>query len=246
MEQFDIVAETGIAALLFASMFLFGGRIHPFRPLLRDDGIGLSFGAGMSIAYVFVHVMPELHAVRESFAEGMGSPLPFRGMVVYYLALVGFLLFFFMDRLGERLERADGETGAAHAFRLDVGGFAAYVGLMGYVLVRNLGETHTFTVFFAATIAIHFLALDHALAAKHGSAYRRIGRFVLAGMAILGWGLGLALPMPESVIALVVAFISGAVVMNATIMEIHSEKGGHLLPFAAGGLIYGLILLPLG
>ena len=246
MEQFNLVAETGVAALLFASMFLFGRRLHPLRPLLRDDRIGISFGAGMSVAYIFVHIMPELHEVRTSFAAGMGRPLPFEGMLVYYLALVGFLLFFFMDQLQERMAHTSGVSSAARAFRLDIGGFAAYAGIMGYVLVRNLGETHTSIVFFAVTIAFHFLALDHSLAEKHGVAYRRSGRYVLAGMSVAGWGLGLAFPLPQPLIALVVAFISGAVVMNATIMEIHSEKDGHLLPFAAGGLIYGLILLPLG
>ncbi|HET9952306.1 MAG TPA: hypothetical protein VFS09_10990 [Candidatus Eisenbacteria bacterium] len=246
MEKFHIVAETGLAALLFASSFLFGRRFHPLRPLIRDDRVGLSFGAGMSVAYIFIHVMPELHAVRASFAEGMNVPLPLKGMVVYYLALVGFLLFYFMDQLRERMARSDGETGEVHAFRLDIGGFAAYACLMGYLLVRNLGESHVSTAFFGVTIAVHFLALTHSLEAEHGVAYRRIGRFVLAGMSLLGWGLGLAFPLPQHVLALLVAFISGAVVMNATIMEIHSQKEGHLLPFAAGGLIYGLILLPLG
>ena len=246
MESVDRIAETGVAALLFALTFLFGRHFHPLRPLIRDDRVGLSFGAGMSVAYIFVHVMPELHAVRASFAEGMGVPLPLQGMVVYYLALVGFLLFYLMDQLGERMSRSDGEAGEDHAYRLDIGGFAVYACLMGYLLVRNLGDSHVSTAFFGVTIAVHFLALTHALDAEHGSAYRRGGRFVLAGASLLGWSLGLALPLPLEVLALLVAFISGAVVMNATIMEIHSEKDGHLLPFAAGGLIYGLILLPLG
>jgi hypothetical protein len=246
LDHLDIVVETGIAALLFAAMFLFGRNIHPLRAFLRDDRVAISFGAGMSVAYVFVHVMPELHDVRVSFAEGMGTPLPFQGMLVYYFALVGFLLFFLMDQLRERMAHSSGESAASLAFRLEIGGFSAYVGMMGYVLLRNLGETHTSTAFFAATIAIHFLALDHSLAMSHADPYRRVGRFVLAGSVVLGWLLGVALPLPAPVVALLVAFVSGAVVVNATIMEIHGEKGGHLLPFAAGGLIYGLILIPLG
>jgi hypothetical protein len=34
--------------------------------------------------------------------------------------------------------------------------------------------------------------------------------------------------------------------MNSTIMELPSEKDGRFFPFLSGGLLYGLILLPLG
>jgi hypothetical protein len=48
------------------------------------------------------------------------------------------------------------------------------------------------------------------------------------------------------VLALLMAFIAGAIIMNSVIMELPSEKDGRFVPFMAGGLIYGLILLPLG
>ena len=48
------VVETGAAALLFAVIFLAGGHIHPLRALVRDRRTIISFGAGMSAAYVFV------------------------------------------------------------------------------------------------------------------------------------------------------------------------------------------------
>ena len=52
--------------------------------------------------------------------------------------------------------------------------------------------------------------------------------------------------LPPGIIALLVAFVSGAVVMNSAIMELPTEKDGRFLPFLAGALIYGVILLPLG
>jgi hypothetical protein len=44
---------------------------------------------------------------------------------------------------------------------------------------------------------------------------------------------------------MLVAFISGAIIMNNAIMELPSEKDGRFLPFMLGGLVYGLILVPL-
>jgi len=43
-----------------------------------------------------------------------------------------------------------------------------------------------------------------------------------------------------------VAFISGAVIMNSAVTELPSEKDGRFGPFLAGGLIYAALLLPLG
>jgi hypothetical protein len=239
------ILETGAAALLFAGTFLVGGRVHPLRALVRDRRSIISFGGGMSIAYVFVHLMPELHGVRRAFAESASTPLRYEGMAIYFVALVGFLVFYGLEHLRAQLRETAREKQSGLVFRLHVGGFAAYVWLAAYLLVHNLDETQASTVLYAVAIAVHFLGVDHALREEHGAAYERIGRFLLAGMSVLGWGVGLLVEMPRAVLALLVAFISGAIIMNSTIMELPSEKDGRFLPFMAGGVVYGLILLPL-
>ncbi len=239
------ILETGGAALLFAAVFLVGSRMHPLRLLLRDPRSSISFGAGMSAAYVFVHLMPELDSVRSAFAESGSMPLRYSGMAIYYFALIGFLVFYALDHLSSRLVESEEEGHVGRAFQLDVGGFAVYVCLMGYLLVHSLEESAVSTAFFAVTLAFHFLAVDHSLAGEHGDAYRRIGRFVLAGASILGWALGMWFALPRVALALMVAFISGAVIMNSSIMELPSDRDGRFVPFVTGGLLYGLILLPL-
>jgi len=240
---------TGAAALLFAGIFLAGGRIHPLRPLFRDRRSAVSFAAGMSGAYVFVHVMPELHGARQSFAESVSVALRYEGMAIYFLALVGFLVFYGLDHLLARLraDAAEEEEGAAGpAFRVHVGGFAVYVLMVAYLLVRNLEETGPTLALFVVAMSCHFLGVDHSMRDEHGSAYQRVGRFVLAGAAVVGWGLGLLVPLPPYVLALLVSFVSGAVIVNSAIMELPSDKDGRFVPFMLGGLLYGLILLPLG
>jgi hypothetical protein len=68
----------------------------------------------------------------------------------------------------------------------------------------------------------------------------RTGRFVLAGACVLNWGAGLVLAVPPFVSALLLAFVSGAVIVNSAIMELPSEKDGRFWPFVMGGLSYGL------
>jgi hypothetical protein len=36
------------------------------------------------------------------------------------------------------------------------------------------------------------------------------------------------------------------VIVNSSLMELPSDKDGHFMSFLAGGLLYALILLPLG
>jgi len=237
--------ESGAAAALFASAFLVGGRVHPMRQWV-DRRSAVSFGGGMTAAYVFVHVMPELHGVRQAFAESMSAPLRYEGMAIYFLALLGFLAFYGLDHLRAHLSDVPEAHDEGTAFRAHVGGFAAYVALMAYLLVHNLEDTAESVMLYAVAIAVHFLAMDHSLRQEHGAAYQRLGRFVLAAACVLGWVVGLLIALPHAVLALLVAFISGGIIVNSLIMELPSEKDGRFLPFMAGGLAYGLILLPLG
>ena len=238
--------ETGAAAVLFASTFVFGGRVHPLRPVFRDRRTAISFCGGMAAAYVFVHVMPELHEARRSLVESASMPLRFEGMAIYFLSLVGFLVFYGLDHLRGRLDERVGDPEGGAAFRLHLGSFAAYVGLMAYLLVHSLEGSVAAVALYAVAVAAHFLALDHALREEHGAAYERMGRFLLAAMCLLGWGAGQLVALPGGVLALLVAFVSGSVIMNSLIMELPKDKDGRFPAFFAGGVAYGLLLIPLG
>lgn len=242
----DMVTETGVAALLFAAAFLFGSRMQLIRSRVKNPRSIISFGAGMSAAYVFMHLMPELHEARRTFVESVSMTLRYEGMAIYFLSLVGFLVFYGLDHLRARLHETTPEGEIGPAFRLQIGGFSAYVWLMSYLLVHHLGTSPASTPLYALAMTFHFLALDHTLHHEHAAAYERVGRFVLAGASLLGWGMGLLFALPHHILALLVAFISGAIIMTSTVMELSSTEESRYLPFVGGGIIYGLILLPLG
>jgi hypothetical protein len=232
--------ETGGAALLFAAIFLIGGKVHPLRPLLSRRSI-ISFSAGISSAYVFVHLLPELHGVREVVTRKSPVELRYGGAGIYFVAMIGFLTFYGLEHLRKHLRASSGPD-----VQLHIGGFAAYVWLASYLLLHSLEESTGETALYATALGVHFLTVEHALHAEHRAAYERVGRYVLAGAAIAGWVAGLATSLPQAIIALLVAFVSGAVIMNSAIMELPSEKDGRFPPFLAGALVYGLMLLPLG
>lgn len=250
-EGLPLWLSTGPAMLLFAAIFLFGQHFHPLRRFVRDRRSVLSFTAGMSAAYVFVHMMPELNEARELVLESADPRwLPYEGVAIYFLALLGFLASYGLDRLRSHAHAPGGEAGGeagAHAEgAMHVGGTVAYVAMMSYLLVRSAGESVPATVGFALAFGGHFLALDHSLYSEYGKDYLRRGRWLLAGGCLLGWSVGLALVLPALALALLMAFISGGVVMSNALMELSEGRDGRFTAFVSGALIYGLMLIPLG
>jgi hypothetical protein len=249
MMQDPLVLASGASAALFALTFLFGGHAHPLQSIIRDRRTLISFGAGISTGYLFVRMMPELAEAEETLSA-FGA---WTGMLAYLAALIGFLLVYGLDhfhrsqrRSASRAATAAGGDGrgkpekkAGHrAF-----GIGIYVLLLTYVLVREPGTSVLGTLQYAVAIAFHFLAVDHSLQDEMGASYDHRGRFVLAGLCLLGWGLAWLVKVPDAAVALLLAFVSGAVIMNSAVMELPEERDGRFLPFAVGSVGFGLVLM---
>jgi hypothetical protein len=238
--------STGSSALALAAVFPIGGRLQPMRALIRDQRALLSLGGGVSIAYVFVHMMPEMAAAREAYAASATIPVLFRGMMVYFVALLGFVFYYGLETLRSRV-RASSRPGREQAsYHIHIGGFSVYVWMIAYILVNRVEKTPLHVAIYTVAMAAHFLTIDHSLREEHGTLYEPSGRYLLAAVCALGWGVGLVVPLPLYVIALMVAFVSGAIIMNSAIMELPHRNEESFLAFLAGGVIYGILLVPLG
>ena len=242
-----LMLATAPAALVFVAIFLVGGRLHPFRRFVSDRRSIVSFSAGMSIAYVFLRMMPELHGARQLLVESASAriPMPFEGIGIYFLALVGFLCFYGLDRLAPRASGASGAPDAPGMVNGHVAGLSAYVALMSYLLGRDAGDSVAATALYTLAFGGHFLALEHSLREGYGEAYQREGRWIMAASCVIGWLIGVLFVLDSFPLALVTAFISGGVIMTNTLMELSEGRDGRFLPFVAGSLLYGLILIPL-
>lgn len=237
------LVASGIGAMAFVLVFLLGRQIHPLALLVKDRRTLVSFGAGLSAAYVFVQVLPELAEARQTLTLGPEAPLHFEGLAIYFIALVGFLFFYGLAHFRTRL--AQGAKDRRRSAYLQLAGFSAYVWLMAYLLADSPDNSVEATLLYALAIACHLLALDHDLEDELEELYDRKGRYFLAAAAFLGWAMGQAFSLSAGLVALLLAFISGAIVMNSALMELPSEKDGRFFPFLAGGLSYGLLLLSL-
>ena len=232
------------AALALAATHLLAGRLRFLDATPRSRW--LSFAAGISVAYVFVHLLPELAAADKRVQEAAEGVLPFLEGHAYLLALAGLTLFYGVERASRasREQRADDTTGPG-AFWLSVASFATYNALIGYLLVRGEADTVHAVVLFAVAMGLHFVVNDHSLREHHKDAYRRYARWLLAAVVVVGWAVGRLTEVSEQALALVLAFIAGGVILNVIKEELPSERGarlpvrgrrGRLRRLAAGGL----------
>ncbi len=241
---------TFAAASLFAAVFLFGRALHFPAGIARHHRKIISFAGGMAVAYVFLHLLPELEAASAKFLEiTRNQILPAPAFRVYIAAMAGFMLYYALAHMVAWSHSRDvGELSPAQGgsvFVLHVTGFAFYVWLTSYLLVRDISGGRISILLFTIAMGAHFLTIDHSLRCEHGPAYERVGRKVLALAAILGWGVGCITELPKTCAITLLGFISGGVIMNSMIVELPRENEGRFWFFLVGGAAYAALLIPL-
>lgn len=232
------------AALGLALVHLYAGKLRFLEGTPRS--IWLSVAGGVSVAYVFVHLLPEVSEVQETLAEALGGTLGFLENHGYLVALAGLVVFYGLERAAKASRKARGEeeqAASSAVFWLHIGSFGLYNLLIGYLLVRRPGQGLWELVLFFTAMALHFVVNDFGLREHHEAAYTRSGRWVLAAAVLLGWLLALFGEASEAVLALLLSFLAGGVILNVLKEELPAERESRFWPFAFGAAAYAALLL---
>lgn len=236
--------DTLLPPVFFAGVFLLGAFIRLPQAIAHHRRSVMSFSGGVAVAYVFIRLMPELAVASDVFVQKTShQELPFAELRVHLAAMLGFMLFYGLEKLATGIGKPDDEQRRPAAQVVHVGGFGVYVWLVSYLGVRGIEENAGDLTLYAVALGCHFLATDHALRREYGQAYDRRGRFVLAAAALAGWGVGALLEMPAPFVITLLGFVSGGVIMNSMLGEVPPERDGRFWSFAAGCVVYAGILL---
>lgn len=227
-----------LAACCLAAVHLLAGRLRGVDRIPRSRW--LSFGGGVSVAYVFVHMLPELSEHQRAF-ETAHLLAVFLDRHVYLVALVGFATFYGLERFAQNSRT--GREDDALVFWIHIGSFGLYNALVGYLLVHQIGPGFETLLFYTVAMALHFLVNDYGLRHHHAERYHRVGRWVLASGVLLGWLLGTTLTLTDLALAVPVAFLGGAVVLNVIKEELPAERESRFWAFAIGAFGYAGLLL---
>lgn len=237
---------TAIFAACFAAIHLFIHRMRFLDVVPRSRW--LSGAGGVAVAYVFLHILPELSGHQETFAEGLGLSERAAESWVYLVALAGLGIFYGLERAAKvSRSRSRSKSGRdaveANVFWLHIFSFSLYNLLIGYLLLhREETGLRSLVIYFVA-MSLHFVTNDFGLREDHKERYDRLGRWLIAAAVIAGWTLGALTSLSGIVIGFLFAFLAGGVVLNVLKEELPEERQSRFLPFAFGLGGYAAILL---
>ena len=238
----NVLAIQLSAIFALACVYVFGKYLRISSP--ENGQRWLSAAAGASVAYVFVRALPEMSEAQKVFTRvTFDRGLPFPELHVYTAALIGFLFFYGLEHMASRPgapDRVRSDEPSPLAYGLQLGGFALYGGLVGYLMVHQRTLP---TLLYLIAMALHFLGVDHSLEREYGSPYERSGKWLLSAAILAGGLAGILTSMPEELLATLLGLNSGGVIINSMIMELPTEKEGRFWPFCLGAIAYSLLLL---
>ena len=237
-----------------ASVHAFSSKLQFLRVLPRSQY--LSLAGGISVAYVFVHLLPE---ITEHQAELMERSSETARLVaatseraLFLVALAGFAVFYGLERLAvqsrrrsERGSRGDGDERRSElgVFWLHVGSFAVYNVLIGYLLLHREETGIVNLLLYTTAMGLHFVVNDHGLREHHRRAYLHRGRWILAGAVFVGVVVGFLVGVPETLLSLLLAFLAGGVILNVIKEELPENRESNFWAFAVGVAGYTAVLL---
>jgi len=237
------------AILALAILHLAAGTTAALR--LSWQARVLSAAAGISVAYIFLDLLPDL-AEGQRLIDGSGI-LPGLERHVFILALVGFTVAFWVETEARRSRRRQRQVGSVDVtgdgtFWLGILSFVALNASIGYIVANPGDETVKPLWLFALVMGLHFVVNDHALTEHHGDRYRKLGRWLLVAALLVGWMVGMvpALEVPPGALALLLAYISGGVLLNVLRHELpDTDQTADVVAFAVGAGVYGALVLML-
>ena len=239
----SIHLESAALAAVFAIVHVSARRMAFLSTQPRS--VWLSLAGGVSVAYVFLQLLPELHEGQHALRERVGQHLGAAQSEIYLVTLAGLTIFYGLERMAAASRRSsrgaggDDRTGTG-AFALHIGSFGLYNALIGYLLVHGERGNELLN---GVGMALHFIVNDQSLREHHKERYEAYGWWILAAAVLLGWVAGLRDELPELAIRLMIALLAGGLILNVLKEELPEERQSRYWAFLAGVGVYGAILL---
>jgi hypothetical protein len=258
-----------VAAVALAALHLAAPHIRRL-PLVPERATG-SFAGGLAVAYVFLHLLPEIAEGNEAIGAALSDvvePTPLVDLGIFLVALAGFAAFYGLQRLADRqapaparsavpvgvgapaggqrsTEEREPEPEPAGVYWLHLGSFMVYNALITYTMALRLRTGVAFAVLFTIAMGLHFVLTDRSLEEHYPRRFPHSGRLLLAGALLAGWLLdALFAPTSALLVALLTALLGGSILLNVFKEELPSTGRSSYPWFLVGLVLYaGLLAL---
>lgn len=248
-----IVETNGAMGLVWTTLIYIIGfvLIHLYSKKMKFlNGVPrsrfLSLAGGISVAYVFLYLLPELaHFQSELEGELNGGVWAFIESHIYVVAMLGLGLFYGLEVMVVKAKKRDEKKARTEAgvFWIHIGSFILYNSLIGYLLVQEHSPGSWGTFFYFAAMGLHFIANDNALSNLHEKDYDRYGRWLLTAAVVIGWLVGIATELSDLIVSFLVALLAGGIILNVLKEELPEDRESSFSSFALGVLLYSVLIL---
>ncbi len=244
--------QTLLAAIIFSSIFFFGVKLHFPRKGEKYYRRFLSFAGGVSVAYIFVELLPELDHARKLFLQATaGQDYPFGEHRIYMAALAGFILSYGLHHwaslsrlyINDQPQGNKGLKETNNGLYISITEFFLYSWLITYLLGFQLREGAVPVVLYVIAMSLHFILVDYYLLMEYGAIYKKAGKNVIALAPIAGWVCYRMVTISLPLVLTLASFVAGAVIMNTMIIELPKREESKFWAFLFGALFYTAILL---
>ena len=205
-----------------------------------------SVGGGAGLAYVFIHLLPELASGGSELSDVRGLidyvPAPLVEALLFLVALGGVLVVFSLNVLMKQSEGAP-----PYAVWLQLFNFAAINYLYAYSLPSLITTGVGYGVLFTVAISAHVLLMDRYAAEHHPHRFRRRNRWIGSAALVLGLLHAFVFhPVDALTLATATAFLGGGLLMGVFRDELPDLQQARLPWLLAGcGGMGALLLLQL-
>ena len=212
---------------------------------LPEKGRGfVSFSGGVAVAYVFLQMLPDLVEYNKPIGEYLLKNqwlTSFTELLIYIVALSGFLMYYGLDLIAERY----GDQHNDHwLYRLHLSMFCLYNFLITYTMSLRVVSSITATILFTIAMALHFMLTDQKFCRLYPGRFDHVGRFVLMSALFVGWLCSVIFdPVRVLIVALMVAFLAGSVLLNVFREELPGVKMTSFFWFVLGAFGVAAVLL---
>ena len=208
----------------------------------------VSFSAGASVAYVFVHVFPDISILQQQFS---GIPSHhyngrFFNQPLYLTALAGICLPYLIDTL--ELSYTEHDQKCHDQVHQGIFGirkllYTFYNMMLAYMIVNRHNEGILSMKIIVVVLVMHFIVINASFKEIYHETFKKYIRWFAVLGLICGGILGKTVTIPDSILAYLFSLIGGIITYTALKEEL--PKTNHRAPFhfLTGVVCFALLIL---
>ncbi len=179
-----------------------------------------SIGGGISIAYIFLHLLPELALKGKHNIESLNISSEFLEVSFFLVALLGLLILFVVDALSET-----SKIPKENNFKLHLIYNISITYLYAFTLPEVVKEGLFYSILYTFTLSAHVFSSDRVIFRFHEIFYKSKYRWIGFSAVLLGVLHSLTFEYIYSIqLDYAFAFLSGGVLLNTFLEELPKKN----------------------